>query len=178
MSGSRRLGRQHAFIILCSLDLGQSNSDTAATKLWTSTALNEELDPDEKALVQRDVKASEKAFAEHLVKGVMTHLAEIDTKLQAAAHNWTLQRMAMVDRNLLRLGVFEILFEKQTAHRVSINEAVELAKKFGEHTSIKGKKGRYSPQFVNGVLDKIASQSKEYGTEISGRRQKKGKHSK
>ena len=48
--------------------------------------------------------------------------------------------MALVDRNLLRLGVFEIVFEEQTAHRVSINEAVELAKKFGEHTSIKGKK--------------------------------------
>ena len=176
MSGSRRLGRQHAFLILCSIDLGQTNSHRAATKLWISTALDEELDPDEKALVQREVKASEKEFAEHLVQGVMVHLEEIDTKLQAAAHNWTLQRMAMVDRNLLRLGVFEILFEEQTAHRVSINEAVELAKKFGEHTSIKGTKGRYSPQFVNGVLDKIASQTQV--RDKGDRRQKKGKSSK
>ena len=74
-------------------------------------------------------KPSEKEFAEHLVRGVMTHLEEIDTKLASSrTHNWTLQRMAMVDRNLLRLGVFEIVFEEQTAHRVSINEAVELAK--------------------------------------------------
>ena len=176
MSGSRRLGRQHAFVILCSIDLGQSNVDTAIHKLWTSTVLNEDLDPDEKALVQREVKASEKEFAEHLVRGVMAHLTEIDAKLQVAAHNWTLQRMAMVDRNLLRLGVFEILFEAQTAHRVSINEAVELAKKFGEHTSIKGQKGRYSPQFVNGVLDKIASQTQRQ--ENVGVRRKKRRSSK
>ena len=175
MSGSRRLGRQHAFVILCSIDLGQSNVDTAIHKLWTSTVLNEDLDPDEKALVQREVKASEKAFAEHLVRGVMTHLTEIDAKLQVAAHNWTLQRMAMVDRNLLRLGVFEILFEKQTAHRVSINEAVELAKRFGEYPSVKGKKGRYSPQFVNGVLDKIASQNPREQKGLDLRRRKKGK---
>ena len=178
MSGSRRIGRQHAFIILCSIDLGQTNVDRAASKLWTSTILREELDPDEKALVQREVKASEKEFAEHLVRGVLEHMTEIDTKLQAAAHNWTLQRMAMVDRNLLRLGVFEILFEQQTAHRVSINEAVELAKRFGEHTSIKGKKGRYSPQFVNGVLDKIASQNPRNAKGLDVRRRKKGTSSK
>lgn len=178
VSGSRRLGRQHAFVILCSLDLGQVNTDKAIAKLWTSTQLNEELDPDEKALVQREVLASEKEFAEHLVRGVIANLSEIDTKLQAAAHNWTLQRMAMVDRNLLRLGVFEIVFEKQTAHRVSINEAVELAKRFGEYTSIKGKKGRYSPQFVNGVLDKIASQTPRTEKGIDARRRKKGTSSK
>ena len=174
MSGSRRLGRQHAFVILCSLDLGQGNVEKAIESFWSSTLLTEDLDPDEKPLVQRQVKDSEKEFAERLVRGVHQNLTEIDMKLSAAAHNWTLQRMALVDRNLLRLGVFEIVFEAQTAHRVSINEAVELAKKFGEHTSIKGKKGRYSPQFVNGVLDKIASQTPRKGMGGDIRRRKKG----
>ena len=178
MSGSRRLGRQHAFVILCSLDLGQNNVEKAIDSFWSSTLLTEDLDPDEKPLVQRQVKSSEKDFAVRLVRGVYQNLAEIDSKLSAAAHNWTLQRMALVDRNLLRLGVFEIMFEEQTAHRVSINEAVELAKKFGEYTSIKGKKGRYSPQFVNGVLDKIASQTPRKGTGRNVRRSKKSGFSK
>ena len=69
--------------------------------------------------------------------------------------------------------MFEIVFEEQTAHRVSINEAVELAKKFGEHTSIRGSKGRFSPQFVNGVLDKIASQTPRKGARRDDRRRKK-----
>lgn len=178
MSGSRRLGRQHAFVILCSLDLGQDNVEQAIGNFWSSTLLVEDLDPDEKPLAQRQVKASEKEFAERLVRGVHGNLAEIDIKLATAAHNWTLQRMALVDRNLLRLGVFEIVFEEQTAHRVSINEAVELAKKFGEYTSIKGQKGRYSPQFVNGVLDKIASQTPRKGKGGDVRKRKKGGQSK
>jgi N utilization substance protein B len=174
MSGSRRLGRQHAFVILCSLDLGQDNVERAIESFWSSTRLTEDLDSDEKPLVQRQVKDSERDFADRLVRGVHQNLSEIDMKLSAAAHNWTLQRMALVDRNLLRLGVFEIVFEEQTAHRVSINEAVELAKRFGEHTSIKGKKGRYSPQFVNGVLDKIASQTPGKETNRDVRRRRKG----
>ena len=174
MSGSRRLGRQHAFVILCSLDLGQDDVEQAIKSFWSSTLLTEELDPDEKPLVQRQVIASEREFAERLVRGVQQNLAEIDVKLATAAHNWTLQRMALVDRNLLRLGVFEVVFEEQTAHRVSINEAVELAKKFGEYTSIKDKKGRYSPQFVNGVLDKIASQTPRKEKVRDSRRKKGG----
>ena len=163
MAGSRRIGRQQAFVILCSIDLGQLNVDKAVQKMWGSSALREGLDPDERPLVQRSLVEDDKSFAAHLVRGVCKEQEAIDSKLQQAAHNWTLERMSLVDRNILRLGAFEILFEMDTAIRISINEAVELAKKFGEHTSIKASTGRYSPQFVNGVLDKVASQSdREY----------------
>jgi len=174
VAGSRRIGRQQAFVILCSIDLGQLNVDKAVQKMWGSSALQEMLDPDEKPLVQRSLIEDEKSFAAHLVQGVCKERETIDARLQQAAHNWTLERMSLVDRNILRLGAFEILFEMDTAIRISINEAVELAKKFGEHTSIKDSKGRYSPQFVNGVLDKVASQSdREYKRKKNNRNSRK-----
>ena len=159
MAGSRRLGRQQAFVILCSIDISGNPVHRAAQHMWGSSAIVEQLDPDEKPLVQRELVDDEKEFATHLVQGTLRNLEKIDQILDSATHNWTLDRMSLVDRNLLRLGAFEILFELDTPIRISINEAVELAKKFGEYSSIQGAKGRYSPQFVNGVLDKVASQS-------------------
>jgi N utilization substance protein B len=162
-------------MILCSLDLGQDNVELAINKFLVSSLLNEDLAPDERPIVQREVHESEAEFAGDLVRGVMSNLVQIDAEIQAAAHNWTLERMSLVDRNILRLGVFEILFETQTAHRISINEAVEMAKRFGEHTSIKGVKGRYSPQFVNGVLDKIAKKNLDPKEKIDLTRRRKPK---
>ena len=85
-------------------------------------------------------------FVTHLVQGTVTHLSEIDALLSQSATNWALGRMAVVDRNILRLGVFELLFGNETPPKVVINEAVELAKRFGTQDSSK---------FVNGVLDSI-----------------------
>lgn len=82
-------------------------------------------------------------FARSLVQGVLRNRAELDELLEKRAANWTLARMAATDRNILRLGAYEILYT-ETPPRVVINEAVELAKRFG---------ARQSPQFVNGVLD-------------------------
>lgn len=84
-------------------------------------------------------------FARSLVAGVRKNRAEIDKQLVERADNWTMERMAVTDRNILRLGAFEILFGG-TPGRVAINEAVELAKRYG---------GKQSPQFVNGVLDRF-----------------------
>jgi N utilization substance protein B len=87
-----------------------------------------------------------KLFCLTLYDGVLTHLAEIDQRLTEAAENWRLPRMAAVDRNVLRLGSFEILFTADTPAEVAINEAIELARRYGSGES---------PAFVNGVLDRL-----------------------
>ena len=84
-------------------------------------------------------------FARSLVAGVRKHKAEIDRQLVERADNWTMERMAVTDRNILRMGAYEMLFGG-TPQRVAINEAVELAKRYG---------GKQSPHFVNGVLDRF-----------------------
>lgn len=84
-------------------------------------------------------------FARMLVSGVRRNRAELDKLLAQTADNWSLERMAATDRNVLRLGAFEILYA-DTPDRVAINEAVELAKRFG---------AKQSAQFVNGILDRL-----------------------
>lgn len=86
-------------------------------------------------------------FAERLLAGVRLHLDQVDQQLEETAKNWKLSRMAATDRNVLRLGAYEILFS-ETPDRVAINEAIELAKRYGTNNS---------SQFVNGVLDRLMS---------------------
>jgi len=85
-------------------------------------------------------------FAGQLVKGVNENIKEINAKISKYATNWQIERMAVVDRNILRIAVFEILFLGDIPPKVSINEAVDIAKKYGDKDSGK---------FVNGILDKI-----------------------
>lgn len=89
-------------------------------------------------------------FARSLLAGVRKHRAEIDLLLVERADNWTLERMAVTDRNILRLGAYEML-HGGTPERVAINEAVELAKRYG---------AKQSPHFVNGVLDRFMHKEK------------------
>jgi len=84
-------------------------------------------------------------FATSLVLGVMRNQGELDVLLESNTENWSLSRMAATDRNVLRLGAYEIRYAN-TPERVAINEAVELAKRFGS---------KQSSQFVNGILDKL-----------------------
>src|SRR5947209_2166422 len=85
-------------------------------------------------------------FCLALYDGVLTHGADIDARLTAAAENWRLPRMAGVDRNILRLGAFELLFGGDTPPGVALDEAIELARRYGSVDS---------PAFVNGVLDRL-----------------------
>ncbi len=85
-------------------------------------------------------------FCLALYDGVVAHLDEIDRRLGAAAENWRLPRMAAVDRNVLRLGAFELLFTPETPRNVALDEAIELARRYG---------AKDSPGFVNGVLDRL-----------------------
>ncbi len=89
-------------------------------------------------------------FASELVQGVLGHLSAIDQKIErAASHEWSLQQMAKIDKNILRLAIFEILYNNTVPARSAINEAVVLAKTFGSE---------YSGRFVNGVLGAILGQ--------------------
>ncbi len=85
-------------------------------------------------------------FCLGLYDGVAANLAAIDERLAASAENWRLPRMTAVDRNVLRLGAYELLFTPETPPTVAINEAIELARRYG---------AKDSPAFVNGVLDKL-----------------------
>ena len=87
-----------------------------------------------------------RGFTEELVQGTVRYLKDIDKKVSGYAANWNLNRMAVVDRNVLRLGSFELLYLKDVPAKVSINEAVDLAKKYS---------GEDSGKFVNGILDRI-----------------------
>jgi len=88
------------------------------------------------------------AFAAQLYQGTLDRRKEIDERLAQVAENWSVERMAAVDRNILRLGVYELLFASDTPPKVAMDEAIELAKRFGSADS---------PAFVNGILDKLAS---------------------
>jgi transcription antitermination factor NusB len=90
--------------------------------------------------------AEAKEYARRLVDGVSSHRAEIDALLAEAARNWDLSRMAVVDRNVLRLGCYEMLHEPDVPTKVAINEAIELGKRFSTEQS---------GAFVNGILDRI-----------------------
>lgn len=90
------------------------------------------------------------AYADELVCGVLAHLDQIDDAIQGAAHEWPLTQMARIDKNILRLAIYEILFNNAVPAKAAINEAVELAKLFGSDTS---------SRFVNGVLGTIFSRS-------------------
>jgi N utilization substance protein B len=93
-------------------------------------------------------------FAVSLARGVISRLAELDAHLVDQADNWRLERMAAVDRNLLRLALYELLFAAETPPAVVIDEAVEIAKRFGSERS---------SQFVNGVLDGFLHRGKAAG---------------
>ncbi len=97
-------------------------------------------------------------FSWRLFVGVMECRAALDAAIETVAENWTLSRMAPTDRNVLRLGAFELL-HSDTPHRVVIDEAIELARKFGN---------AQSPQFVNGILDQLIPDEKKEHDSASG----------
>ena len=88
-----------------------------------------------------------RAFALRLVKGTHEHLKELDTLIEAHSHNWRVDRMSRIDRNVLRLASFELKYCAEVPRKVTLNEAVELGKKFGTSES---------SAFINGLLDRIA----------------------
>ena len=135
--GARRTGRERALQALYQLEMAEGTSSSEAlASAWSASSEEGKPDPDA-------VK-----FAQELVEGVRANQAEIDELIEKHSHNWRLDRMSRIDRNVLRLGVFELKYRPDIPKKVSINEAVELGKNFGTEES---------SAFVNGLLDRVAA---------------------
>jgi N utilization substance protein B len=153
--GMRRQARERAVQFLFQHDLNPPEDlQGALAHFWESqrqAALAEDKGPakwgekTEPAPPSVD-EASMQVFAEELIRGALQRRTEVDETIKRHAKNWDLRRMAAVDRNILRLAVYEMLFRDDIPPVVSINEAVDIAKKFSTQDSGK---------FVNGILDKI-----------------------
>lgn len=128
----RTLARECALKVLYQLEITKSDPSAALSDFWNENEI--------------DIDESIKIFADSLVTGTRGNLAKIDEIISKYADNWQISRMAVVDRNIIRLATYEMLFIEDIPPKVSINEAIELAKKYGDSESNK---------FVNGVLDKI-----------------------
>ncbi|MAY81085.1 MAG: transcription antitermination factor NusB [Deltaproteobacteria bacterium] len=137
---ARRKAREFALKALYQADVSEGVGKDALGGLWAGLLDGEQ---DEKP-----AEADEIEFAERLVGAVDENKEEIDKLIDGASKNWRLVRMPTVDRNILRLAAGEMLLMSDVPVSVSINEAVELAKRFGD---------KESRAFVNGILDRIAS---------------------
>jgi len=159
-AGKRRTAREMAVQMLYQSDLGGSplpnifkTFDLAEYLAREAAALEKarRAEIDTRAEHARTHKRVDDAFqyAQQLVRGAVENLEQIDELIRSQADNWRLERMPAVDRNILRLAIYEMLFEKETPKLVVLDEAIELAKKFGSEQS-----GR----FVNGLLDGLLKQ--------------------
>ncbi len=126
----RTKAREAALQILYQIEMTQDPHEKARQVYWENNPADSEI----------------REFADQLVIGVIQHREPIDQWITKCADNWDITRMAAVDKNILRLASYELLYTEEIPPKVAINEAVELAKKYGDTDSSK---------FVNGVLDKI-----------------------
>ncbi len=132
MAGARRKGRTIALQTLYEIEIAKHDPQTVQDRLLADSALSED----------------NQAFVRGLVDGVLSRRQEIDGVIRKFAAGWPVDRMPPVERNILRLAIFEILFDNKVSIKVAINEAVELAKAFGSDNSAK---------FVNGVLGTVST---------------------
>jgi N utilization substance protein B len=131
---SRRRAREAALQMLYQGEIGRTGAYEAIATYWPAH------DP------ERDVPEEAREFANNLVRGTLSRLEEIDRLLTAHAQNWRLERMAVLDRLILRMAIYELLAEPGTPPKVVINEALELARAYS---------GEEAVAFVNGVLDAV-----------------------
>jgi N utilization substance protein B len=130
--GSRRKARECALQMLFAADVSNTRTDELVRTFWSHLS-DGELEPQ-----ARD-------FATRLAAGTLAHLTEVDERIRSRAEHWRISRMALVDRNVLRLAVYEFLHEP-TPRTVTINEALEIARRFSTYEAT---------QFINGILDAI-----------------------
>ena len=134
--GKRRKGRELALQLLYQLDLhGERDPDPHLAEFWS----------------RHPVDAEVRSFTETLVRGTKLHQPKIDELIGQYADHWDLERMAVVDRNILRTGIFELLWMADIPPKVAINEALEVAKKYSTQESTR---------FINGILDRIRKESR------------------
>jgi len=130
----RRRAREYALQLLFQIDFKDRDVNSADFEdFWLDRGESEEV----------------KKFTEDLVRGTIKKLDEIDSRIEKTAENWILKRMAAVDRNILRFATYEILYRKDIPSAVTINEAIEIAKKFSSSEAA---------PFINGILDRLAKE--------------------
>jgi N utilization substance protein B len=130
--GSRRKARECALQMLFAADVAQTAPDDLVRTYWAE-------------LGETDIEDSAREFATRLAVGTLAHTNELDERIRVRAEHWRIARMAIVDRNILRLAVYEFLHET-TPRTVAINEALEIARRFSTYEAT---------QFINGILDAI-----------------------
>ena len=131
--GARRVARERALQALYQMEMSETSPDEALGAAWSAEGGADE----EEA----------KSFALRLVKGTREHVTELDAMIETHSHNWRVDRMSRIDRNVLRLASFELKYCPEVPRKVTLNEAVELGKKFGTSES---------SAFINGLLDRVA----------------------
>jgi N utilization substance protein B len=131
---NRTRARERALQALYQVDLASADPIDALSNAWKS-----EEEPPEAGSLE---------YSDALVRGVSAKRAEIDQMIERFSHHWRVDRMARVDRNVLRLAVWELVHQPDVPRKVVLNEAIELAKRFGTEES---------GAFVNGILDKLAA---------------------
>ncbi len=135
--GGRRRGREFALQMLYQWDLSHDSISAVNESFWI---LNHAVEPEIRQ------------YAEYLTNGTIAYIEGIDVLLASHAEHWRVARMAIVDRNILRLATFELLYEKETPYPVVINEALEIARRFSTPESV---------HFINGILDSIRKKKEE-----------------
>jgi N utilization substance protein B len=130
--GSRRKARECALQMLFAADVADSVPDEVLRTYWAE-------------LGDSDTEEAAREFATRLAAGTLAHLDSLDERIRSRAEHWRIPRMAIVDRNILRLAVYEFLYEP-TPRTVAINEALEIARRFSTYEAT---------QFINGILDAI-----------------------
>ncbi|HEX8495069.1 MAG TPA: transcription antitermination factor NusB [Pyrinomonadaceae bacterium] len=130
--GSRRKARECALQMLFAADVSATRVDELVRTYWTE-------------LGDADIEESARDFATRLASGTLAHVQELDERIRSRAEHWRISRMAIVDRNILRLAVYEFIHEP-TPRTVAINEALEIARRFSTYEAT---------QFINGILDAI-----------------------
>ncbi|MGB5268729.1 MAG: transcription antitermination factor NusB [Polyangiales bacterium] len=134
--GSRRKGREAALRILYFMDVSNVSGTQAIRSYWGH-------------LSNEDAPIEDVDFANQLVRAYAEHEDEVNEIIRSSSHHWRLERMPIVDRNVLRVAIVELREMRDIPKRVTLNEAVELAKRFGSEGS---------GAFVNGVLDRVATE--------------------
>jgi N utilization substance protein B len=142
-TGTRRRAREAALKILFQMDLAGTPAEDAIAAYWDSF----------------DLEAEGDAYAGVLVRGIAERLADVDDAIRKASTRWRIDRMALVDRNVLRIGAYELLYLADVPTRVILDEAIELGKRFGSEES---------GAFVNGVLDRLAHVVRDEGGPVEG----------
>jgi N utilization substance protein B len=140
--GLRRQARECALQLLFQHDLGQHHFAGGQTTAATGGKPKPAVEMEPVVTIPPEVKP----FVEELVNGVLNRLPELDAMLQRFTEHWSIDRMAVVDRNVLRCALYELLYVDQVPAKVTINEAIEIAKRYGSEES---------GAFINGILDRI-----------------------